>query len=168
MAIELYDLSVPAFRRGFASLSAILDKGRAHADAEGIAHADYLGARLYEDMHPLTAQVQRASDAAKFAVARLSGVESPAMADTEASFDALQDRIARTLTFLDSVRAETINGKEAAQIEVKTPARSLHFTGRDYLLGFALPNFYFHVTTAYAILRHLGVPIGKMDYLGSR
>jgi uncharacterized protein len=168
MATELHDLTVPAFRRGFAALSAILDKAVAHADAQGVAHENYLSARLFEDMHPLTAQVQRASDAAKFAAGRLGGVEAPAMPDTEASFAALQDRIARTVAFLDSVPAEAINGKESASIEVKTPSRSFHFTGRDYLLGFALPNFYFHVTTAYAILRHNGVPIGKMDYLGGR
>jgi hypothetical protein len=168
MTIELHDLTVPAFRRGFAALSAILDKGRAHADEHGIAHDTYLTARLYEDMHPLTAQVQRASDAAKFAVARLGGLDAPAMPDTEASFAELQDRIARTVAFVDSVSPDALNGKEAIDIEVKTPSRSFHFKGQDYLLGFALPNFYFHVTTTYAILRHNGVPVGKMDYLGSR
>ena len=168
MAIELYDLSVPAFRRGFAALSAILEKARAHADERGIRHETLLTARLYEDMHPLTSQVQRASDAAKFALARLSGIDAPAMPDSEASFADLQDRITRTVAFLDTVPADAVNGKEAIDVEVKTPSRSFHFKGQDYLLGFALPNFYFHLTTAYAILRNQGLPLGKMDYLGSR
>jgi uncharacterized protein len=166
MATELYDLSVPAFLRGFKAMAAFLEKARAYADEQGIAHADLLTARLYDDMAPLTSQIQRASDAAKFAASRLAGIEPPAMPDTEASFDDLQARIAATVAFLNSVAPEAVNGREDADVELKTPSRSFHFKGRGYLLGFALPNFYFHMTTAYAILRHNGVPLGKMDYIG--
>lgn len=166
MATELYDLTVPTFLRGFKAMAAFLEKARAHADEHGIAHEELLTARLYEDMAPLTSQVQRASDAAKFAAARLAGIEPPAMPDTEASFDELLARIAATVAFLESIAREAVDGREEADVELKTPSRSFHFKGRGYLLGFALPNFYFHVTTAYGILRHKGVPLGKMDYLG--
>ena len=166
MATELYDLSVPVFLRGFRALSAVLEKAQAHADAHGIAHDTLLTARLYEDMAPLTGQVQRASDSAKFAAARLGDVDAPSMPDTEASFAELQDRIARTVAFLGSVPRNAMNGREDADITLKTPSRSFEFKGLGYLQTFALPNFYFHVTTAYAILRHNGVPLGKMDYLG--
>lgn len=166
MATELYDLTVPVFLRGFKAMAAFLEKARAHADEHGIAHDTLLTARLYEDMAPLTSQIQRASDAAKFAAARLAGVEAPAMPDTEASFDELQARIAATVDFLNSVSRDAIDGREDADVELKTPSRSFQFKGRGYVLGFALPNFYFHATTAYGILRHNGVPLGKMDYLG--
>jgi len=166
MATELYDLTVPVFRRGFASMSAILDKGRAHADEHELPHDLLLGARLYEDMAPLTAQVQRASDAAKFAAARLAQIEGPAMPDTETSFDELQARIAATIAFLDSVDAAAMNGREDADITIKTPNKSFTMKGRAYVLNFVVPNFYFHATTVYAILRAKGVPVGKMDFLG--
>jgi len=166
MATELYDVGIPGFLRGFKAMSAFLEKARAHADAEGIAHDVLLTARLYADMAPLTSQIQRASDAAKFAAARLAGIDAPAMPDTETSFDDLQARIAATVDFLNSVPRDVIDGREEADVELKTPSRSFQFKGRSYLLGFALPNFYFHVTTAYGILRHNGVPLGKMDYLG--
>jgi uncharacterized protein len=166
MATELYDLTVPVFLRGFKAMAAFLEKARAQADERGVAHDELLMARLYEDMAPLTAQIQRASDAAKFAAARLAGVEAPAMPDSETTFDALQARIAATVAFLNSVPRDAIDGREDADVELKTPSRSFEFKGRGYVLGFALPNFYFHVTTAYDILRHKGVPLGKMDYLG--
>lgn len=166
MATELYDLTVPVLLRGFKAMAAFLEKARAHADEHGIAHDELLTARLYDDMAPLTGQIQRASDTAKFAASRLSGIQPPAMPDTEASFDDLQARIAATVAFLESVPRERIDGREDADVELKTPSFSVHFKGRGYLLGFALPNFYFHVTTAYGILRHRGVPLGKMDYIG--
>lgn len=166
MATELYDLTVPVYLRAFAAMSAFLEKGRAFADENGLPHEELLTARLYEDMATLAGQVQRASDSAKFAVARLAGIEAPAMSDTEASFDELQARIAATVDFLKSVPRAAIDGREDADIELKTPRASFQFKGRGYVLTFALPNFYFHVTTAYAILRHKGVPLGKMDYLG--
>lgn len=166
MALELYDLTVPAMRRGFAAMSAFLEKGRAWADENGVPHAELLTARLYEDMAPLTGQIQRASDGAKFAVSRLAGIEPPSWADDEASFAELQDRIAKTVTFLETVAPGQINGREEADIEVRTPSRSFHFKGLPYAQGFVLPNIYFHITVAYSILRHKGVPVGKMDYLG--
>lgn len=166
MATELYDLTVPAFLRGFKAMSAFLEKARAWADEQGIPHEELLTARLADDMAPLTGQIQRVSDGAKFAMARLGQLDAPAMADTETTFDELQARIAATVAFLKSVPAEAVNGREDADIEVKTPNRSFHFKGLPYVTTFALPNFYFHITAAYAILRHKGAPVGKMDYLG--
>ena len=166
MATELYDLTVPAFLHGFASMAAFLEKGRAHADEHGIAHEEMLQARLIEDMHPLVYQVQRASDAAKFCAARLGQVESVSMEDNEASFADLQSRIARTIDFLKSVPADAINGREDATITIKLPNRSFDLSGLAYAQGFALPNFYFHATMTYALLRMKGVPVGKMDFLG--
>ena len=166
MATELYDLTVPVFLRGFDAMAAFLEKARAHADEHGIAQDALLTARLYEDMAPLTSQVQRASDSAKFAISRLAAIEPPAMPDTEASFDDLQARIAATVAFVNAVSRDAIDGREDADIELKTPNATFPFKGRGYVLGFALPNFYFHVTTAYDILRHNGVPLGKRDYLG--
>jgi uncharacterized protein len=166
MASELFDLTVPVFRRGFAAMAAFLDKGRAHADATGMSHSELLEGRLHADMKPLPYQVQRASDAAKFVAVRLGQVENLPMEDEEASFADLQDRIARTVAFLDGVPAAAINGREEATIVIKLPNRSFEMNGRDYVLGFAMPNFYFHLTAAYAILRHKGVPLGKMDFLG--
>ncbi|MEN3746286.1 DUF1993 domain-containing protein [Sphingomonas sp. HF-S3] len=166
MATELYDLTIPVFLRGFDAMSTLLEKGRAHADDCGIPHERLLEARLYEDMGPLTSQVQRASDAAKFAAVRLGQIENVAMPDEEKSFDELQARIARTVEFLKSVEPAAMNGREDADVELKTPKKSFTFKGRAYALQFALPNFYFHLTTAYAILRMKGVPVGKMDYLG--
>ena len=166
MATELYDLTIPAFIRGFAAMATFLEKGRIHADEHNMPHEALLGARLFEDMAPLTAQLQRASDAAKFTGARLSQTEGPAMPDTEASFDELQARIAATVAFLESIDPASVNGREDADITIKTPNKSFEMKGRAYALNFALPNFYFHMTTAYAILRARGVPLGKMDFLG--
>ncbi len=163
---SLYDLTVPAFRRGFANLSAILTAGEAFARDHGIAEADMLDTRLVADMAPLTAQVQRASDTAKGAMVRIGGIPNLAMADDEVSVAALQQRIAATLAFLDTVPRAAIDGKEDAPVTLVTSGGSVDFTGRSYVLGFVLPNFYFHITTAYALLRMRGMPIGKMDYLG--
>lgn len=167
MATELHDLIVPPFARGFAAMAQFLEKGEAWASEQGAAPETLLTARLFPDMLPLTSQIQRASDTAKFAVARLSGITPPAMADTEASFADLQQRIAATVAVLHSVPRDQIDGREGVDVEVKTPSRTVHFKGLAYVTNFALPNFYFHVTTAYAILRANGVPIGKLDYLGS-
>ena len=116
-------------------------------------------------MRPLTGQIQLATDSAKGCAARLAGVEVPSFPDVETTFAELQDRIARTVAFIESVPAESIDGSEAREVVLKFPNGEMKFTGQDYLLTFALPNFLFHVTTAYAILRHNGVPIGKMDFL---
>jgi uncharacterized protein len=166
MATELYDLTVPVLVRGFRAMAGFLDKGRAFAEAEGMPPERLLQARLHDDMAPLVAQVQRASDTAKFAMVRLAEIDNVAMPDEEASFADLQARIDKTVALLEGVAPAAINGREEAAIELKTPSNAFTFTGRAYALGFVLPNFYFHSTTAYAILRHRGVPVGKMDFLG--
>ena len=166
MTISMYQASVPVFVKQLEALAAILRKGEAHAAEAGLDPRDLLDAKLINDMFPLTRQVQTASDAAKGAAARLGGLEAPSFADIEASFTELQDRIARTLDFLNSVPPEAIDGSEEKEIIFKLPSRDLRFTGQQFLLHFALPNFFFHVTTAYGLLRHKGVPIGKMDFLG--
>jgi uncharacterized protein len=166
MSLSLYDVSVPAFLRGFANLTEILKKGESFADEKGMAHRELLEARLFEDMLPLTGQVQRASDTAKFVPVRVGQVENLSMADDEATFAELHARIDRTAAFLKSVDPAGMDGREEAEVTVKTRSSETRYSASAYVLGFALPNFYFHVSTAYAILRHKGVPIGKLDYLG--
>lgn len=166
MATELYDLTVPAFLRGFSTLSKLLTAGEVWAKENGIAEADMLGTRLIADMHPLPAQVQRMSDSAKLFLVRVAGVENVAMADDEATFSDLHARIDKTVAFIHAVPRADVNGKEDAPVTLPLPTGSLDFTAQSYALGFVLPNFYFHLTTAYALLRMRGVPIGKRDYLG--
>lgn len=166
MATELYDLTVPGFIRGLRILSALLDKGAAFAAEQGIDPLALTGARLIEDMKPLTAQVQFACDTAKGTVTRLGELEPVAMADTEQSFEELQARITRTIALLEAVPRARIDGREDATVVLKTPGGDLSFAGRDHVLGFSLPNFHFHLTMAYALLRQAGVPVGKLDYLG--
>lgn len=167
MSLSMYPASAPCFARALRNLSAILDKAQAHCTERKIDPLVLTGARLYPDMLPFTRQITIACDNAKGAVARLAGVENPKHDDTEKSFDELKQRIARTLEFIDGVKPEQIDGSEQRDVTLKLGGRDVHFKGQDYLLGFALPNFYFHVVTAYAILRHNGVPLGKTDYLGS-
>ena len=162
MTFSIYDAASPILVRGLTNLSGFLDK----AKAEGFDETVLMQARLYDDMRPLSSQIQLASDSAKGAVARLAGVDNPSMADTEASFAELKDRIARTIAFIESVDPAAFDGAEARPVTLKTPKRELNFEGAGYLTSFALPNFHFHVTTAYGILRKEGVPLGKMDYLG--
>ncbi len=166
MSTTLYDLTVPVFLRSFAALSAFLEKGRAYAEANGLNPEELLQARLYPDMAPLTAQIQRASDTAKGAVVRLGGAEPVAMADDEATFNDLQARIAKTVKLLESASREAMEGKEEADVMLQAGQTQIAFKGRDYVLSFVLPNFFFHVTTAYDLLRHKGVPLAKPDYLG--
>lgn len=164
MATELHDLTVPVFTRGLTAVSALLDKAVAHA---GEAGADaLLSNRLIDDMHPLVKQVQIACDGAKLCVARLSGVEAPVNEDTETTIDQLKARIAATLDYLASVPREAIDGQEDKDVVLKFPGGEWPFKGQGYVIGFALPNFFFHVTTAYDLLRGAGVPLGKRDYLG--
>ena len=166
MSLSLYDVSVPAFLRGFANLTGILKKAEAFADEKGIAHKELLEARLIEDMLPLTGQIQRASDSAKFVPVRVGGAENVSMADEEVTFADLHARIEKTVAFLNGIVPATMADREDIEVVLKTRSGETTFTGKNYVLGFALPNFYFHAATAYAILRHKGVPIGKMDYLG--
>ncbi|MDH0344179.1 DUF1993 domain-containing protein [Chromobacterium haemolyticum] len=166
MSVSMYQASVPALIRGLNNLSAILDKAAADAAARNIAPDVLLNARLAPDMFALTRQVQIASDSAKGCAARLAGVEVPSYADDEASFADLQQRIAKTVAFLQGFNAAQIDGSEAREVVLKVRGDEIRFSGQNYLLGFVLPNFYFHITAAYAILRHNGVALGKMDYLG--
>lgn len=166
MSLSMYQASIPVLIRGLNNLSAILGKAAAHAEAKNISPEVFINARLAPDMFPLVRQVQSVSDGAKGCAARLAGVEVPSYADTETSFPELQERIAKTVTFLKSISPEQIDGSEERPVTLKVRGKEIHFTGQTYLLGFVLPNFYFHLTTAYGILRHNGVEIGKMDYLG--
>lgn len=165
MGFSLYDISVPAFSRGLDTLSHLLDKGAAYADERGIDHSQLIGGRLAPDMYTLIGQVQSASDAAKFGAARLAGIAPPSFADEETTLDELRARIAKTQEFLRSVTPESMDGQEEREIVIRPGGRELKFVARDYIRGFVLPNFYFHLTTAYGILRHQGVPLGKLDYL---
>lgn len=167
MATELYEMSIPVFIRGLEILSALLAKGEAFAKEKGTDPAILTSARLIEDMAPLTAQIQSASDTAKGMAIRVGQLAPFPMGDTEQSFPELQERIAKTIAFLKSVPREKIDGREEAEVLFRAPNVEFSFTGRSYVLSFALPNFFFHVTTAYALLRHKGVPVGKLDFLGT-
>ncbi|GAB3472811.1 DUF1993 domain-containing protein [Massilia terrae] len=166
MSISMYEAAVPVFRQMLESLSAVLDKAEAHAAARKIDTAALLQARLYPDMFPLTRQVQIAADFAKGASARLAGVEVPRYDDTEQTFGELKQRIAKTLAFIDTLPREAIEHSEEREINLTVGGNPMQFKGQQYLLRYALPNFYFHTTTAYAILRHNGVEIGKRDFIG--
>ncbi|MGE0564304.1 MAG: DUF1993 family protein [Pseudolabrys sp.] len=164
MPISVYDASIPVFQRMLTGLSRILLKAEAHAEALKIDPAALLQARLYPDMFPLVRQVQVTSDIAKGAAGRLGGIEFPRYADDEQSFANLRERIGKTLNFIDSVPSSAIAGSESRTIVLNIAGSNEELDAKVYLLNFALPNFFFHVTTAYDILRHLGVPIGKRDY----
>jgi uncharacterized protein len=166
MSLTMHQASVPAFQRTLRALSAILDKTEAHATAGKIEPATLLSARLFPDMFALTRQVQLTCDFAKNGAARLSGVEAPKFEDTEASFADLRARIAATLAFIEGIKPSQIDGTEERQVTLKVGGSDWNFTGRDYLLFFVLPNFYFHATTAYDILRHNGIQLGKRDFMG--
>lgn len=166
MTLTMYQASAPRFAAMLKNLSAILDKAAAHAEARKIDPLVLTAARLYPDMFPLSRQVQIACDGAKGAMARLAGVEIPKHEDTEKSFEELKARIAKTVAFIESFQPAQVDGTEDRDIVLKLRGKDVSFKGMPYLLGFAYPNFYFHVTTAYAILRHNGVELGKGDFLG--
>lgn len=166
MSASLYSSTAAQFIRGLHNLSALLEKGAAWAKENGTSEETVLNTRLAEDMYPLARQVQIVSDMSKGAVARLAGVTAPAMEDTETSFAELQARIAKTISFIESVKAEQLDGDDSRPILVKARNFELNFTAHSYVMTFAVPNFYFHVTTAYNILRHLGVKLGKPDFIG--
>ena len=167
MSISMYDFSIPIMTRGLTNLSAILDKAAAHAATKKFDPVVLAQARLYPDMHPLARQVQIACDTAKGAAARLAGIEVPKHEDTEVTFAELKARIAKTLDVLKSVSAAQLKDSESRAIEIKFPNGSWKFTGIGYLTDFVLPNFYFHVSMAYALLRKNGIEIGKGDFLGA-
>lgn len=166
MAITLYDITVPVFLRGLDRLGHVLAAGRAWGEAEGVAAETLLAARLAPDMLPLTGQVQRASDTAKLAMVRLGGVENVPFPDEERSFADLDARIAKTRAFLEAVPRAALDGREDEVISPSIGRRQVTLPARGYALGFALPNFFFHVTTAYAILRAEGAPLAKPDFIG--
>jgi hypothetical protein len=163
--MQVYDSSVPVFIHFLNSLSAILKKGEAHCAAKKIDPSVMLGLRLSPDMFALTRQVQVASDVAKGAGARLAGVAVPSYVDDEKTFEELQGRIAKTIDFLKSLTREQFAGAEGRAISLKVGGRELSFTGSNYLETWAKPNFYFHLSMAYGILRHAGVELGKSDFL---
>jgi hypothetical protein len=167
MTISMYQACTPRFVNSLRNLAAILDKAAAHCEARKIDPLVLTGARLYPDMLPFTSQVQIACDTAKGAVARLAGAEIPKHEDTERTFDELKARIDKTIAFLQSVPASLIDGTEDKALHIKLGRLEVDWKGMQYLLGFALPNFYFHFTTAYDILRHNGVELGKRDYIGN-
>jgi hypothetical protein len=166
MTLSMFQASVPALLQGLASLSGVLDKAEAHAAARKIDPAALLGARLFPDMFPLSRQVQLVSDFAKGTAARLAGIEIPKYEDTETSFEALKARLARTAEFVRSIAPGQIDGSEDREITIPIAGQPTTFKGQRYLVHFTLPNFYFHLTTAYAILRHNGVELGKRDFIG--
>ena len=166
MTLSLYDFAVPAFLRGFSTLSTLFEKAETFAERKTISTDVLVNARLAPDMLPLVGQVQRMSDTAKNAIGRLSGASAPSFPDEEKTLQDVRNRIAMTVDYLSSVAPEALGGSEERPINLKVGKLDVTFTGRDYLTTFALPNFYFHLTTAYAILRHNGVEIGKRDYLG--
>jgi hypothetical protein len=167
MTISMYQASVPRFVNILGNLSAILDKAQAHVDAKKLDPVALTSYRLFPDMLPMTKQVQIACDTAKGVVARLSAMEIPAYEDNEKTLAELKARIAKTVAFIQTVTPAQIDGSEDREIVIKRGDKETRYKGMQFLLGHALPNFYFHVTTAYNILRRNGVEIGKRDYLGN-
>jgi len=167
MSVSIYDFSLPIFKLNLNNLAAILEKAASHADAKKVDPKVLPQLRLIADMLPLSAQVQIACDGAKGAAARLAGIQPPKFEDTEATLPELQARVAKTLEFINSIKPEQLQGAETREIVLTFPQNTLKFTGLNYLTNFVLPNFFFHLTIAYALLRKNGVDIGKRDFLGS-
>ncbi len=166
MNISMYQASVPVFSRALNNLAAILEKAATQAEAKKIDPAVLIGYRLYPDMLPLARQIHIATDGAKGGVARLAGVEPPKYEDNEASFPDLIARLRKTVAYLESIKREQIDGSEDKTVTWKTQTTTRSMQGLPYLLSHVTPNVYFHVTTAYDILRHCGIEIGKQDFLG--
>ena len=166
MSISLYQATIPVYISGLNNLSSILDKAVAYAEEKGISLDVLINYRLAADMHALPRQIQIATDTAKGCGARLTGAEPPSYEDNEKTFPELKERIAKTVDYLKSLDFEKFEGAEERHVELKMPRRTIEFTGLNYVNHFVTPNFFFHVTTAYCILRHAGVSIGKMDFLG--
>jgi len=167
MTISMYQASVPVFIKGLTNLKAVFEKAAAHAQEHKIDDTVFASARLYPDMLPLSGQIQIATDMARGTLARLSGSEPPKWEDNEKTMADLIARIDKTMDYLKTFGAAQVDGSEARAITRKVRGQERTFTGVNYLLQFAMPNFYFHTTTAYDILRHNGVVIGKMDFLGA-
>jgi len=166
MTVSMYDVSIPIFALSLNNLAAILDKASGHAEVKKVEPNVLPATRLIADMLPLSAQVQIGCDTAKGAAARLAGLEAPKHEDTEATIEELKARVAKTLVFLKSIKPEQLAGAETREIVLQFPQATMKFTGLNYLTNFVLPNFFFHVTMAYALLRKNGVDLGKRDFLG--
>jgi hypothetical protein len=167
MSLSIHDAAVTSFVRALQNLSVVLEKGRLHAENEKIEPSVLLGMRLYPDMFPLTRQVQIVSDQCKGGISRLAGLEAPSYPDTETTFAELKTRLDKTVTLVKGIDPKKFEGADARPVELKFPQGSLSMkNGWDYLLLFVLPNVYFHSATAYDILRHAGVKVGKMDFIG--
>ena len=167
MTISMYQASAPRFANTLKNLSAILDKAQANADAKKLDPLALTTFRLYPDMLPMTRQVQIACDTAKAAMARLAGVEIPKYEDTEQTIADLKARIAKTVAYVETFKPAQIDGTDEKDVVLKRGGQDVTYKGMQFLLGYAYPNFYFHVTTAYNMLRHNGVEIGKNDFLGA-
>ena len=166
MSVSMFTASVPVYTQFLTSLSNVLKKAAAHAEAKKIDPSVLINGRIAPDMLPLSAQVQIATDHVKGSLSRLAGVEAPKFEDTEKTFDELQARIQKTLDYVKTFKPAQIDGTEGKEIVLTFGTQKFPFNGQTYLIQFALPNFYFHTTTAYAILRHNGVEIGKRDFMG--
>ncbi len=166
MSFSIYEATLPPMTHFFEALSKILDKAMEQAKERDMPLSELLEARLAPDMHPFPRQIQIASDVAKLAAARLTGTDVPSFPDTESTFPELQERIRKTIDFIKSVPQEKFEGAEDRTVTLKFPQGEMAFPGRVFVSNFVLPNFYFHVTTAYDLLRHKGIQIGKMDYMG--
>jgi uncharacterized protein len=166
--LSMYDITIPPLKKTLTNLAQLLKKGEAYAIAKEVDPALLVESRLYIDMYPLKRQVQIATDMSKGAAARLAGIDIPVYEDNETTFEALQARIEKTIAFLDSVTPQQLEQSESKQVTITIRKVDIQFTGLDYLQKWVLPNVYFHVTTAYNIMRHQGVVLGKSDYLGPR
>ncbi len=162
----MYQTSIPQFKKMLSNLSIILKKGEEYASAKKIEGTVLTGERLFPDMFPLSKQVQIACDQVKNGMARLAGIEPPKFDDSETTFAELQERVAKTIAFIDGIKPAQVDGTEAKEIKFSIKEWHFEFVGEQYLLTWIIPNFYFHVTTTYNLLRHNGVEIGKADYLG--
>jgi hypothetical protein len=166
MSVSMFKLSVPVFIRGLNVLAGLLDKAESHAAKQKTPLEDLFNARLAPDMLPLSAQIQRVSDTSKNTIGRLTGVAAPSFPDDEENFGDLRERIAKTIAYLETVKPSDLEGSDVREITVTFGKLSFTFPGDDYVLKFALPNFFFHVTTTHDILRNQGVAVGKIDFLG--
>ena len=167
MAVSMYTASAPIFVQYMTGLSAVLDKAKAHCEAKKLDESYFMNMRFYPDMFPFVRQVRQVAEHAISACGRVAGVELPKFDNNEASFDDLKARLAKAIEFVKSIRPEQMNGKEDAEIKITFPSGERVFTGQTLLLNFSLPNFYFHATTAYDLLRHNGIEIGKRDFMST-
>jgi uncharacterized protein len=167
MSVSMYRLTVPIFQRGLKTLAAYLDKAEAYAKEKGIDSSILVNARLAPDMLSLAGQFQRATDTAKFAITRLTSTDAPKFEDNETTVAELRERLAKAEAYLATVTPELLEGSDKAEVTRQVGGKTVTLSGEDYLATFVLPNFYFHIGMAHAILRNQGAPVGKMDYLGN-